>query len=143
MMKLLKWNNRLQLHSLCIAHGLQRCKNTREWQADVCRTTLWNKITTNLSFIQFLYKKNLQESELLNMLKYRIKKKCIRLHTGIYKETQRNVKNLYTGFTSLKISEIQTIYGELCKFLIQIPLFKLCLPSYIKQPLLEIKTKPE
>lgn len=30
---------------------------------------------------------------------YRIKKKCIRLHTGIYKETQRNVKKLYTGFT--------------------------------------------
>lgn len=125
MMKLLKWNNRLQLHSLCIAHGLQRCKNTREWQADVCRTTPWNKITTNLSFIQFLYKKIYKSLSFWTCL-YRIKKKCIRLHTGIYKETQRNVKKLYTGFTSLKISEIQTIYGELCKFLIQIPLFKLC-----------------
>lgn len=121
MMKLLKWNNRLQLHSFCIAHRLQRCKNTRE-----CAELLHETKSQQTCHSSNFYTKKIYKSLSFWTCLYRIKKKCIRLHTGIYKETQRNVKNLYTGFTSLKISEIQTIYGELCKFLIQIPLFKLC-----------------
>lgn len=102
--------------------GAKTQENGRRMCAELLHETKSQQTCHSSNF----YTKKIYKSLSFWTCLYRIKKKCIRLHTGIYKETQRNVKKLYTGFTSLKISEIQTIYGELFKFLIQIPLFKLC-----------------
>lgn len=78
MMQLLEWNNRLQLHSLCIAHGLQSGTKTQEKGRRMCAELLHETKSQQTCHSSDFYIKNSTR---------------IRAFKHTFTETQRNVLN--------------------------------------------------